>query len=140
MAANSDSKAVPAELDRFNWGAFFLAPVWAGVHGVWWAVVALLGPPLLVGGIVTALWMRGQVGDSVLIATRYVFRDVLFWIAAAVFARHANRLAWPVIRPTYDPEHFRVASRRWAWAGGLLAAVGYGFLVISIIYAGGVMP
>lgn len=105
---------LPEGLPGFNWGAFFLAPIWGVAHGQWSGVFFL------------PLWVFV---DNVLSGPRPfgVWTLVIGWSMALVtlgfqvgFARNANRYAWLRAGGRTSLERFVRGQRAWAIAGGIL--------------------
>lgn len=117
---------IPRELDRFNWGAFLMPPIWGVAHGQWpgvfflpaWAFV----DNVLRGERVFGVWTQVVAGAMVLatLALQYAF------------ARNANRVAWGKSRGRVPVETFLRRQRVWAIASALLA-VGMGVWIWAYI-------
>lgn len=43
--SQSENDPVPQEIQRWNWSAFILGPIWGLLHGLWWSILGFL--PLL---------------------------------------------------------------------------------------------
>jgi len=116
---------LPAELDRFNWGAFFFPVLWPLVKGpaVWAAAFFGLGVlENLIDEAVPASWW--PLTGAILLADL----ALLIW-----YARNANRLLWDKKPWTIEPQSFSRSARTWGWVGfgitvGVLTiAIGIGF-------------
>ena len=113
-------------LPRFNWGAFFMPPIWGIAHGLW------------AGAFFVPLW---AFVDS---AVRSTVDKPLAWRVAAwatlvgtvafqlEYARTANRLAWRRASAHMSLEVYLRRERIWAAAMGVLLLVfvvwGYAYL------------
>jgi hypothetical protein len=94
-------------VDRWNWGAFLLAPIWIGIHGLW-VPLALLAAFSGVA-LIPNQTIQAAAGVGSLLFT--------IWLA-----RRGNAMAWRK-RRWESVEHFRHVQRRWAqW--GLVALIG----------------
>ncbi len=103
-------------LPTFNWGAFFLPPIWGIAHGLWAGVFFL---PLWVF-VDNAI--KGTAG-------RPVWMQVLAWLTLAgtlgfqyEYARTANRLAWR--RACRRMEFLTYVRRERCWAVGGAVTIG----------------
>lgn len=107
----------PAPIPRFNWGAFFIPPIWGVAHGQWpgvfflplWVFVdnMLRGPqPFGVWSVVA--------GWSIAAATLG---------AQAVYAANANRIAWHRVADRMTPEQYARRQRMWG-VGGAFTVTG----------------
>ena len=106
----------PAPIPRFNWGAFFVPPIWGLAHGQWpgvfflplWVFIdnMLRGPQPF--GVWSALIGWGIAG--------------LTLGAQAVYAANANRIAWHRVADRMAPETFARRQRIWGLGGGVVIA------------------
>lgn len=95
---------IESALARFNVGAMLLAPVHAAVHGIWSWCLAILLLDIVYGLLATYLYALVVFKETVIWYTFFVFPPtqpttltiLMFPILAwrAVYARHANLLAW----------------------------------------------
>lgn len=106
----------PAPIPRFNWGAFFIPPIWGVAHGQWPGVFFL---PLWV--FIDNL-VRGPQPFG-------VWSAVAGWLVAAVtlgvqalYAANANRFAWPRFAGRMTPEAFARRQRTWGIVGAVTVA------------------
>lgn len=106
----------PAPVPRFNWGAFFIPPIWGVANGQWpgvfflplWVFIdnMLRGPQpfgiwsVIAGWTVAALTIGAQ----------------------ALYAANANRIAWHKFAGHMSPEQFARRQRIWAIIGVLTFA------------------
>jgi hypothetical protein len=94
-------------VDRWNWGAFLLAPIWIGIHRLWLPLAVLAAFSGL--ALIPNQTIQAAAGVGSLLFT--------IWLA-----RRGNAMAWRK-RPWVSVEHFRHVQRRWAqW--GLVAVIG----------------
>jgi hypothetical protein len=101
---------VPAEVDRWNWGAFLLSGIWLGIHRLWWPLAVVAG---LTGLVLVA-------NESVQAAAGVGWLVFIIWLG-----RKGNAVAWRKHR-WESIERFRSIQRRWALGGlaGLVAWIG----------------
>lgn len=106
----------PAPIPRFNWGAFFIPPIWGVANGQWPGVFFL---PLWVfvdnmvqGPHPFGVWNL-VIGWSIAAATLG---------AQAVYAANANRIAWSRVAGRMTPEQFARRQRVWGIAGVIVIA------------------
>lgn len=103
---------LPEQLRRFNWGAFFMGPVWGVTHQVWIAT-----PLFIVWGLV--LYTRPEVA-------------FIYFAFTSLLAMRANELAWK--RKKWPSiEHFRRVQRSWM----LWGAVVWGFWLVGVMVIAG---
>lgn len=125
-----DPVAPPPEwLPRFNWGAFFVAPIWGVWYGLW-AGVFFLPAWAFVDNVV-----RGPKAFG-------VWSTVLGWSMVAatlalqyVFARTANRALWHRTRGTLERDRYLRHQRYWA-IGGAITVVAMGVWIALFIASG----
>jgi hypothetical protein len=121
----SPGERVPV-LPRFNWGAFFMPPIWGIAHGLW------------AGAFFVPLWafvdsaIRSTVDKPIgwrLAAWATLVGTVAFQYE---YARKANRLAWRRASERLSLDAYLRRERIWAVAMGVLLAVfvlwGYAYL------------
>ena len=132
---------MPASLDRFNWGAFFLMPLWGIVYGSsavlgWWLVgmtVTLLIASLI-GETSSASAIAGASSASSVVEV-----GIRLWAGM-----NANRWLWkrdrmrmealPGLRPRFSVTRFSARQMNWLIAGAIVTAfsiVGLGMLALS---------
>jgi hypothetical protein len=123
---------MPAELNRFNWGAFLLPMIWGVVYGSWqvlgvWAL-ALIAPLVLA----TAIGGASSLLPNVVLVT--VASEVASGLARLWAGANANQMSWrrdalrlevlPNARPRFSVERFKHRQRLWTIWGGVLVGVG----------------
>jgi hypothetical protein len=84
--------SMPAELHRFNWGAFFVPIAWGVVHGAWpvvavWAAAALI--PVAIAGIFGA---DGSLFGNLVLTT--VAAEISSGVVRLWCGVNANRVLW----------------------------------------------
>lgn len=118
---------LPAELDRFNWGAFFFPVLWPLAKGptVWAGVFLALriADALIFEPLSEAWWPLGM-----LAAVGHLALGI--W-----YARNANRLLWEWRPWRIDPAALAKSQRVWG-LNGLLLNVGLVVLVVLLASAG----
>jgi len=117
---------LPAELDRFNWGALFFPVLWPLVKGpaTWAAVFFVLG--------VVENALESVLPESwwpLLVVIGLVDLVLLVW-----YARNANRLLWDKRPWKMEPQAFRKSARTWGWVG-LGITVGLPLLIVGVLLA-----
>lgn len=104
---------LPAVIPGFNWGAFFIPPIWGVAHGQWAAVFFL------------PLWVFV---DNILQGPRPfgMWSVALGWVmfgltlgAQALFAAHANRVAWHRVAARVSADQFARRQRIWGAVGAV---------------------
>lgn len=134
---------MPAELDRFNWGAFCMFGVWGIVYGVP-QLVLLWASTLLFPLALVALASAGGATEGERLSVTAVIISSVLADAFVAFARiwagaNANRLSWarertrlerlrvanPDVAPRFSVERFRARQRGWAVWGGVILVVGF---------------
>ena len=135
--------AMPRELVRFNWGAFFLPALWGVVYNVW-LVVALwflaTFAPLFLGIVFGVAGSDGSVAIPSLIGITVVsdafLAYVRLWTGASAnqlyWDRESRRLAAnPEAAPRTDVAHFSARQRRWVVWGALGLGVAMAFTLVT---------
>ena len=102
-------------IPEFNWGAFFMPPIWGAGHGQVFAVV-LYPAWLMVDNLLWAA-LHGQ-GNPVL-ATMALLGTLAFMF---FYARTANYVGYMRVIATKSPEAYVASERMWTIAMALLAA------------------
>jgi len=103
----------PEPIPRFNWGAFFIPPIWGVANGQWpgvfflplWVFIdnVLRGPqPFGVWGV-AAGWALAALTLG----------------AQGLYAANANRLAWHKAAGRLSPEQFARRQRVWGVVGAI---------------------
>lgn len=106
--SRSEGEQTPEEIQRWNWSAFILGPIWGLVHGIWWSVVGFL--PFL--------------------PLSPAFRSIGFVVLVGVMlilGLKGNEMAWRA-RQWDSAEKFLAIQQRWAtwsivFAIGVLVAL-----------------
>lgn len=130
---------MPAELHRFNWGAFYLPLFWGIAHGSVPILTAVIISYLVPLGLATLVTNPdGQAMLGVLVVSQIVTGFVRVWSGAS-----ANGLAWQreamitervtAGKPRYSIERF--ASRQRVWAI-VTAAVSVGAIALLALMMG----
>lgn len=131
------TREFPAELNKFNWGAFFLSWIWGIGHGVWIALLIFLFnffPMIasLIGLLITSIVGEGigSIVTSILtIVSLVIIFGFLIWLG-----RNGNRLAWKAGR-VKDIESYKKAEKTWALVGFLLFLF-FGMVIIVALFSG----
>ncbi len=106
-----------------NWGAFFLAPLWAASHRLWMWLVLLLLSIMLPAMLISVLSTWGPLAEADLTSPgTTAFMLTSYWLVAMIFALRANVLVRPVAGSDHDEDVDRRRQRVWAIAGILLFA------------------
>ncbi len=92
--ARNKEDQIPQEIQRWNWSAFILGPIWGLVHGIWWSILGFL--PLLP----LSPTLR-SIGFIVLIGVMIIL------------GRKGNEMAWRA-RNWESAEKFLAVQQRWA--------------------------
>lgn len=124
---------LPAELKRFNWGAFLLTFFWALAYGAWpvmtlWLIGTMTPLVLLI--------FVGAGGESAIAASGVgitVISEIVSGIIRIYIGANANRMLWnrerlrlEVVegaRPRISVPAFLKRQRVWVWVGAVLMAV-----------------
>jgi hypothetical protein len=111
--------SVPIEVDgRWNWAAFLLPTVFAGINRLWLWLVITAAPVVLFSLDIVPGGLGGRFGLS---SGQLVLSIIL--------AKRGNALAWRS-RRWESIEHFQRTQRRWAW-GSLAALIAVLALVVA---------
>ena len=106
--SSDESDETPQEIQKWNWSAFILGPIWGVVHGLWWTILGFM-PLLPVPTLRT-------VGFIVLISVMLIL------------GLKGNEMAWRA-RQWESPEKFLAVQQRWAtWS--IVFAIG---ALVSVI-------
>ena len=92
--SRGDGKQIPQEIQRWNWSAFILGPIWGLVHGIWWSILGFI-PLLPVAPTLRAI------GFLVLISVMLTL------------GLKGNEMAWRA-RQWESAEKFLAVQQRWA--------------------------
>ncbi|MGC9598802.1 MAG: DUF2628 domain-containing protein [Minisyncoccia bacterium] len=103
----------PPEINRWNWGAFFLTALWGIAHRVWFPLLAVL--PVV--GIQLAYRMASGTTEIMLV----VLFVVLELIIALVSGHYGNHWAWQK-KHWLDVATFQSTQKKWA-KGGLICFI-----------------
>jgi hypothetical protein len=106
----------PAPIPRFNWGAFFMPPIWGVANGQWPGVFFL---PLWV---FIDNMLRGPQPFGIWSVIAGWTLAALTIGAQALYAANANRIAWHKVAGHMSPEQFARRQRIWAIIGVLTFA------------------
>ena len=93
-SVRSEEDQIPQEIQRWNWSAFILGPIWGLVHGIWWSILGFL--PFL--------------------PLSPTFRSIGFVVLIGVMITlglKGNEMAWRA-RNWESAEKFLAAQQRWA--------------------------
>ena len=121
---------LPEQVSRFNWGAFFLPPIWGVAHGQWPGVFFL---PLWVFVDNMLRGPRPFGAWSVVLGVSMAFITVGF---QAAYAYNANRFAWARTGGRVEPGVFACRQRAWGIAGILVTAAMAAWIVMFLLDAG----
>lgn len=100
---------MPQEIQRWNWSAFILGPIWGVMHGIWWSVLGFL-PFLPI--------LPRPIGFVVLVGIMLIL------------GLRGNEMAWRA-KQWDSAEKFLAVQQRWA-AWSIIFAIGA--LVAFILY------
>jgi hypothetical protein len=134
---------LPPELNRVNWGAFWLTWLWAIFNGLWeWALIILVSVFALdqfASGV--AYWIGGLNAVGWVIFVDRLFAGVFGAAVSVVFGVWGNRLVWwrerrRIAASGGNPkrprmlDHYLGAQRGWTIAGFIVAGV---FLLADVL-------
>jgi hypothetical protein len=118
---------VPLALDRINWGALVLGPLWALAYGAWGWCVGLIAARVVPFALFYVVPASRSAIPTVIISLGVW---ALYFVPAVLFAFRANRLAWSAAqRALASPKgqhaslgskpvaSFQRDQRVWAWVG-----------------------
>ena len=114
--SNAEDNKIPEEIQRWNWGAFILGPIWGMMHGIWWTVLGFL--PFL--------------------PLPYTLRSIGFVVLVAVMMMlgyKGNELAWRS-RQWDSAEKFLKIQERWARWSVIFAIGAFVALIIFLLGQG----
>ncbi|MDH4139532.1 MAG: hypothetical protein OEV43_03070 [Coriobacteriia bacterium] len=127
--ANEPSGLDPAlalELPRFNWGAFFIPPLWGLAHGQWPAILFLPAwvfvDNMIRKGGTTTVWAVA-IGWGMLAVTVAL---------QAVFATHANQIGYSRVAHRMSVGEFARRERVWAAVGAATLLVMVAWIVMFL--------
>jgi hypothetical protein len=130
-SVHSDPRTIPAEIDRWNWGAFLFHFVWGLGNKTYITLLVIV--PALLGGIFDHAYRAQR--DVVALALDYLCFFILL-IMLFAFGWKGNAWAWRNKR--WDSvEHFKHVQRRWAKWGAIIwifALVASGLMVGGTLY------
>lgn len=121
----------PPPIPRFNWGAFFIPPIWGIANGQWPGIFFL---PLWV--FIDNLLRGPQPFGAWSVAAGVTVAGVTLG-AQAVYALNANRLAWHRAAGRTSPERFARHQRLWGMAGLLTFAGMAVWITLFVLSRGG---
>lgn len=109
------------EINRFNWGAFFMWPLWGFANGMFYLFFVNFAFQILY----FLLIYGNEVGQ--------IFFGIIGFVINLVFGINGSKWAWHN-KKWRDLEHFRDVQRSWKyWAVGLLIVLVIFFLIAFII-------
>ncbi len=109
---DGEGQRTPREIQRWNWSAFILGPIWGIVHGIWWSILGFM--PLI--PIMSPLFRF--LGIIVLISVMLIL------------GLKGNEMAWRA-RQWESAEKFLAVQQRWStWS--IIFAIGA--LVAGIVF------
>jgi len=136
---------MPADLQRFNWGAFFLPYIWGIIYGSWpvmsaWFIAFI--SPSFIRGLLAEGGGGELVGSAAVIAAavagQAIESAVRLWSGA-----NATRLVWkhealrlellPNARPRYTIERYLTRQRAWRTISAILVIVPMGMAIGTLV-------
>ncbi len=124
---------MPAELHRFNWGAFFLPQFWGLAYSSWPVMLVWLGVLVSQLLIATVFDTGSTLASTTAVISASVISEMLggaarLWAGlnatALVWKREAFRLEMvPGMAPRFSVERFESRQRVWAIVGAVLIGV-----------------
>lgn len=126
---SSTTEPIRLEIPKFNWGAFFIPPVWGIANRQWWGVL-FLPAWVFVDNMLrseSALGMWTTVAGCGMAAATLALQ--------AVYARLADSLALCRVQTIAEYDRYMRYRRAWAIAGGL-AFAGMGVWITLFIVSG----
>jgi len=125
----SADESVLLEIPKFNWGAFFVPPIWGIVNRQWWGVLFL---PAWVF-VDNMLRSESTLGAWTTLAGIGMAAATL--ALQAVYARLADSLALRRVRTIAEYDRYMRYRRAWAVVG-FLVIVGMGVWITLFILSG----
>ncbi len=111
--SSDDPDETPQEIQRWNWSAFILGPIWGVVHGLWWTILGFM--PLLPVPTLRTLGFVVLIGVMLILGLK------------------GNEMAWRA-RQWESPEKFLAVQQRWAtWS--IVFAIG-AFVAVIVFLLG----
>lgn len=111
--SGDNSDETPQEIQRWNWSAFILGPIWGVVHGLWWTILGFM--PLLPVPTLRTLGFVVLIGVMLILGLK------------------GNEMAWRA-RQWESAEKFLAVQQRWAtWS--IVFAIG-AFVAVIIFLLG----
>jgi len=127
--ASSTEESVRLEIPKFNWGAFFIPPIWGIVNRQWWGVLFLPAwvfvDNMLRSESTLGAWTT-VAGGGMAVATLAL---------QTVYARLADSLALRRVQTIAEYDRYMRYRRVWAVAG-FLVVVGMGVWITLFILSG----
>lgn len=117
---------MPDSIPSFNWGAFFMPPIWGAAHGQW---MTLLFYPLWV--FADSVFRDAFYGRSPVFIAAAAVMFVLMAAATVFYAATAQKPAYYRVRGRYTPEQYVRRERIWAFC---MVAVGVVFIALATYY------
>ncbi len=93
-SSGTEGDPIPQEIQRWNWSAFILGPIWGLVHGIWWSILGFL-PLLPVSPTLRSVGIVVLIGVMVILGLK------------------GNEMAWRA-RQWESTEKFLSIQQRWA--------------------------
>ena len=109
-SSRGEEDQTPEEIQRWNWSAFILGPIWGVVHGLWWTILGYIA--------LTPLPLPLPV------------RIIVFFGVMLILGLKGNEMAWRA-RQWDSAEKFLAVQQRWATWSVVFAI---GALVAFIVF------
>lgn len=111
--SDDSNDGTPREIQRWNWSAFILGPIWGIVHGIWWSILGFM--PLLPVPTLRSVGLVVLIGVMLILGLK------------------GNEMAWRA-RQWESAEKFLAVQQRWAtWS--IVFAIG-AFVAIIVFLLG----
>ena len=92
--SRDNREQTPQEIQRWNWSAFILGPIWGMVHGIWWSILGFL-PLLPISPLLRSIGFIVLIGVMLILGLK------------------GNEMAWRA-RQWDSAEKFLAVQQRWA--------------------------
>lgn len=120
LIENAEQKEIPKNIDKWNWGAFFLSWIWGIMNGVYW--------PLYVALVFLFLYLVAGTSMSI---------DFLWFIVytgmSIALGINGNKWAWKA-KHWNSADDFQETQRKWSFAGLCLFGITIFILFIAIVF------